>query len=164
MLAKMQRENPELAKKISEYTPEQLQELKEQERRFEKDKLNAKVLDFYQKNVLTLNPDYYHLDKQDRFEYLRITILSRELAKSADTPEESQMLLKLSNRALEIMNTEENKFIEFDENGNGIVNEDVLLSEYKNYTTVNRLRENRCLTCNGIFFRKLRKKRYYSFN
>lgn len=142
MLAKMQRENPELAKKISEYTPEQLQELKEQERRFEKDKLNAKVLDFYQKNVLTLNPDYYHLDKQDRFEYLRITILSRELAKSADTPEESQMLLKLSNRALEIMNTEENKFIEFDENGNGIVNEDVLLSEYKNYTTVNRLREN----------------------
>lgn len=142
MLAKMQRENPELAKKISEYTPEQLQELKEQERRFEKDKLNAKVLDFYQKNVLTLNPDYYHLDKQDRFEYLRITILSRELAKSADTPEESQMLLKLSNRALEIMNTEKNKFIEFDENGNGIVNEDVLLSEYKNYTTVNRLREN----------------------
>ena len=142
MLAKMQRENPELAKKISEYTPEQLQELKEQERRFEKDKLNSKVLDFYQKNVLTLNPDYYHLDKQDRFEYLRITILSRELAKSADTPEESQMLLKLSNRALEIMNTEENKFIEFDENGNGIVNEDVLLSEYKNYTTVNRLREN----------------------
>ena len=89
-----------------------------------------------------MNPDYYHLDKQDRFEYLRITILSRELAKSADTPEESQMLLKLSNRALEIMNTEENKFIEFDENGNGIVNEDVLLSEYKNYTTVNRLREN----------------------
>lgn len=142
MLAKMQRENPKLAKKFSEYTPEQLQELKEQERRFEKDKLNSKVLDFYQKNVLTLNPDYYHLDKQDRFEYLRITILSRELAKSADTPEESQMLLKLSNRALEIMNTEENKFIEFDENGNGIVNEDVLLSEYKNYTTVNRLREN----------------------
>lgn len=142
MLAKMHRENPGLAKKISECTPEQLQELKEQERIFEKDKLNAKVLDFYQKNVFTLNPDYYALGNKEKFEYLRITILSRELSKRADTPEESQMLLKLSNRALEIMNTEGRKFIEFDENGNGIVNEEELLAEYKNYTIINKVKGN----------------------
>ncbi len=142
MLEKMQTDHPDLAKKILEFSPEKLQELKEQEKVFEKNKLNSKVLDFYQKNVLTLKPNYYGLEKQDKYEFLRITILSRELAKRADTPEESQMLLKLSNRALEIMNTDENKFIEFDENGNGIINEKALLFEYRNYTTANRLNGN----------------------
>lgn len=134
ILKNMRKRYPELAKTISEYTPEELQQVKEKEKEFQKSKINAKVIDFYQKNLLSSKTNYNDLDDKEQYEFLKMVLLSRGMAERADTPEQKQMFLKLSNRAFELMNTKDKEFVSFDENGNAIINEEVLLDEYREHT------------------------------
>lgn len=142
ILRNMKKRYPELDEKISKYTPEELQQVKEKEKAFQKSKISAKVLDFYQKNMLSSKVNYNDLDDKKQFEFLKMVILSRGMAERADTPEQKQMFLKLSNRAFELMNTKDKEFVSFDENGNAIMNEETILEEYRKHTVSKSISSN----------------------
>jgi hypothetical protein len=122
---------PEIVEKIDSKSNDELDALKENELKFEENRLNAKVLDFFSKEVLQPDASYSNKTDEKKRAYLRYVVIARYMADNAEDPEIKETLLKVANKGLENMNTDETKFIEFDENGNGIVNEENLVKEFK---------------------------------
>lgn len=130
-LENFNKKNPEIVKKFNSLTQEEFKTLKEEEKEFEKNKVNAKLLDYCYKNVLQNNVKYSTLKSKDKQEYLKYIILARAIAEKTSNLAEKEMLTKLSDRGFELLNTKEKEFIKFDDNGNGILNEKTICSEFK---------------------------------
>lgn len=115
-------------------------ELMNEGRRFNENKIYSKILERFSKDILTNASNYENLKKGDKVEFLRYILLARKYSEISDDPEKKDLLLKLSNRGLELMNTDETKYITFDNNGNGKINEEAITKEY-NEVSMQRMRK-----------------------
>lgn len=124
------RKHPKIHEEFSKYTKEQMETLKKEESEFQHNKLEAKILDYCSKNVISKDLEYSDMDNKGKNEYLKVILLARELAERTKDFDKKEMLMKLANRGLEKINTDEKQFINFDKNGNYIINKETFMDEY----------------------------------
>ena len=81
------------------------------------------------KNVLPL--DYHKLNDGEKRVYLKHTLLAISITEGLDNSKIADMYEKLALRALEKMNTDEEKYVTFDENNKATINRELLTKLYK---------------------------------
>lgn len=113
--------------------------LMDEGRRFNENKICSKILEKFSKNVLKNASNFENLKKEEKVEILRYTLLARKYSEISNDPKEKDLLLKLSNRTFELMNTDETKYITFDNNGKEKINEEAIVKEY-NKISMRRMR------------------------
>lgn len=96
---------------------------------FGNNKLIADLLENFQKDILVKAENYSNLKKADKKNVLRYALFADRFAEKVNNPNYKALIQKLSDRTLELMNSEEKNFISFDVNGKRIINEDNILEE-----------------------------------
>lgn len=93
----------------------------------------AGLTKFYTRDILNFQNGvtYDGMNNDDKKSYIRNTLAVYQMIK--DEPD--AVLSKMMLRRLELMNSEDKKFITFDEEGNPIINEDLLLEEYQSMSS-----------------------------
>ncbi len=117
---------------------------------YEDNKVKSKILTTFMKNKdsITNADDYNNLSDKEKEDYLKYTIIALGYKKDDDT--RNRLIGKFAERRLEIINQDENKFIEINPKKNSgyisSVNYDKLLEEYnkhskKKFNTFEELKE-----------------------
>lgn len=132
-IMRLSTKHPSVVKKMSELEGEKLKKIEQRAEKFSEDKLDSEILRFFSK---TTTVSYSELSSIEKRRYLEIILLSRERVKNTDDPEIKEIFTKFSNRNLEALNTEETTYLEFDENGNAVINEENFMQEIKNQYSV----------------------------
>lgn len=120
--------NPTMAKKMQGLSASELGNIKEQGEKFAQDKIDAEILRTFSKSA---SVPYSKLTPTEKRHYLEVILIARERAKTTNDPEIKEIFTKFSNRNLEVLNSEEVTYIEFDGDGNAIVNEENVMKEVK---------------------------------
>lgn len=115
-------------------------------RRFINDKVTSDILKGFSRTVFGNVQDYDDIDlRQQTTKNTYINVLvALQHAETIKDPKSQEMLRKLAYRALEMMNTDERKMIEFDRNGNPKLNEKEILKTFQDqkhsYETLDELK------------------------
>lgn len=73
---------------------------------------------------------YYDIEDSKKQDYIIKIMLAKRRAEKTSNPEMKNLFSKIANRKLELMNTKDKKFISFNEKGEGIIDEALLVEEY----------------------------------
>lgn len=127
-LDRLYRKHPDLKEKF-ENDKEFRETAIENVKTFEKNKTISDLLEYYQKDILVNAKDYNKLTLSNKKDIFRYALFANKFSETLEDPKAKELFHKLSNRAFELMNSDERTYITFDENGNGILNEKNILEE-----------------------------------
>lgn len=100
---------------------------------YKKVMVESKILKGYYEDISNEKngKSYSQLDDKHKKAYLRNTIVGLNYGEDIG----NDSIVKMAQRRLERLNTENEKFITFDENGRAQINEELIFQEYSKYTT-----------------------------
>lgn len=113
------------------------EELREKSKNYNENKSVSTLLKFYSESARQgINREKYdNMFPAEQRKYLTKAIWG--LAYAEKNNDES--MLKLAYRSLEVLNTDENKFISFDKNGKAVINRELLVENYQDHEFKNKI-------------------------
>ena len=99
---------------------------------YKSNKILAEITEFYTRDMINFQNGltYEKMSSDEKKAYIRNSLSIYSMVKN-ETGDKNSMLAKTILRRFELMNSEDKMFVTFDENGEAIINEELILEEYK---------------------------------